>query len=496
MSSEVLDRQTDRKTDIPSSLEHLATWQAYKAATRSHWERWPQFLAAGYSIVLSQSVENGLAGKMGAFRKSLWTAARFLKYSGRPRLSLPPCDALLFHASDKPSAQPATDLLAERLTRKGFRCAVVSPSAIRVSVAGEDGDGSDGLAHDQWTRSGLGRLRALALLIGSVRATVVLLALLWRRDRQVTSFVLDHLFEVWRLLLASSSLTYAVDRLVNRLSPRLLIVNENRVPLASELLLSPASKGAHKVFFCNELPLVTQEPFLADEVWVWNQTVADSFRRVATDGTAPTFSVVGNAESDLAVAVPLDGEGASEVRRQAERRPVLLFLSQYLSRNRLNLEDLTKEAVEWLYHAARERPDWYFVFKTRPSHHQVTAPWLERFSELENAAISRDEATFAEFLGWDNLAAVASFRSTGLYVAASLGKPALRFLVSSAQPPIPVIDEIATAVHSPGELVDVIAGLDVRGGGSSMAEDKRFPYRGATLNRMESLSLERLGGGQ
>lgn len=328
--------------------------------------------------------------------------------------------------------------------------------------------------------------------------TFILYVLVWHRDRQLLGKVLGNPLNVWYELLSSALRLKSATLLLHQLRPKLIITNGEHLRIASELLLSEAADNAHKIWFFNENPLPGLVPTLSDEVWVWNKSIVDAFEEIKPPNTSIKYEIIGKPEIDFALQTPQHRMSEEDtLREQAQGRRTLLFLSGYVDSKAHQLEELTRESLRWVAGAARLCPDWCFVFKARPGMQGLQVPGIELFADLPNCIIPESDISLRRFLSWDNLLVIAANSSTGLLVAAGVGKMALRLWASSLSEPLPVTDPASIPIHSLDALAETLLNFDAAFSQYQRSledrEEALFPYRGRSVQRMENLCLQRLG---
>lgn len=505
----------------------MERWTDHRGAIGGLWTRFPELLAAGLPIILKEPSERGLGRKVAALPAVVRESIAFLRQASPAANRLPRCDAVLYYSSAKPSFQPPTEALGARLVARGFKCAVIqgtesmdvwkkdpaAPHGIRVSRIDD---------YSPRTRRAEGRVHAVRLLAGSFVLAGLLLALSLVRSRRMLRVFGENPLGCWRELLMSSVRLGLCRKLQREMNPRFLMVNNERVPMGAELVLTGRSRDLHTVLFNSELPFVVLpvasngsnrrsdsrvggvlvdsaalQPIISKEVWVWNATVADAMKLAGAGGQSPRFSLTGSGEVSLAV----DRSGKtidtpSPLLGRVREKFVFVFLVDYSPSLLRKTDGLAAVAHGWVAEAAARMPNWHFVVKTRNYHHQVTLPGEDRMRGLANLTISRGDISYEDFLAWDRVAAVGGYSSTGLYVAAGAGKISCRFLALENQARIPVLDEVTVPIRSSDDLVQVLSRVREPSGhgGGSIPDDRYFPCRGATLDRMEALALESLTG--
>jgi len=412
---------------------------------------------------------------------------------------------LFFHSSDKESLQPTIDRLAQRLASKGVRCAVAWSSR-RLRLWEPDPSAREGYRMTPiegfQTRMGYPTSRGEGwwLVAGALIASVVLLTLLRRRVPEAGDALARDPERVWMGLTTSALRRRAWERVLRMMRPKVIVSNGAHAAVAAELLLARSARSAHRVTLYNELPFPLHAvPSLADEMWVWNQTVADSVSSLLKDGDRPRFTVTGSCEVGVAMSWhEAPSMAARALRDAAAGRPVLVYLSSYSGAKGGSSVEAEQTASRWLAEAARGHPEWYIVVKTRPFRHREDLPGQELLRGLDNVVFSRGDVSYREFLTWDDVLVVGSYYSVGLYVAAGLGKRAVRFHLFKETIRFSLLDQVCVNVSSADELVDQLRGtaesLDRKDETLESCGNDSFPFRRSALDQMERRCLAALMG--
>ncbi len=483
------------KPALPDGFQCVDVVASYTSAIDSWRKHFPALFAARFAIALAP--KKGLKPKL---RAALKIAKWWLEVCIRGRaedVPLPACDVVLYYSSRKPSFQPAIDMLAERLSRRGIWCAVLCPSRMEIWSA-SSGSGSPNIqpvpAYKQLFQHGSSRLIGLKSLCQSFWIACVLFTIILLKRPGLLTSVFANPFGVWCDLLGSLLRFRAAQNLLRGLRPKMIVTSGEHVPFAAELLLCDEGTKTYRACFFNEHPTAAMLPILSNEVWVWNDLVSEVLRGISSMPSNASFSVVGNAQVDFALQHD-EGDEARWQQLQGHGRfeHVVLFLSEYDGSEAVDTSRLMAESLHWLAHAARECSGWCFIYKARPFHFDKDVPGQDFFRRIPNFVLPDCELSLTDYLSWSKVRAVAACGSTGLFVAAGAGKVALRLLPSSTSVPLPVIDDVSFAVHSAEELVQALRRIELGNlTKPSRYLDRAFPYRGCTLDRMESLCLERL----
>ncbi|MGE0392425.1 MAG: hypothetical protein AB7P67_02535 [Vicinamibacterales bacterium] len=469
---------------------HVQAVQRLKDLTQPLWDAYPEYLAAGLEIAMTSPA---VAGEAGTWIRAL---RRYVNEAESPSVDLPSVDVVIFCSNFKPSYWPALGQLADNLADAGYAVALILRTTIEIRTRGAKGR----TVVQAVSKAPYGRLRTLAFSEGQGRKNV------WRGIRAAARLFVRGLLRdpaVARLVARNpaaivSHLTMSAHRfdvarlLLDRLQPRLLVVNIERTPLGAELVQSPARRGALRVQICNEPPRHIIVPFLSEEVWVWNQLAADLVEAVAPRSRTV---VIGSNEVDVALQPPdPPGDAERALRDAAAGRPTLLLLSEYFPDAIFDAHErpLIIEELRWLAEAARAHPGWFFIY--RPRNERTAPPGWAQVEHLPNVTTSSPEIGYRQFLAWDNLLAVGAVGSSGLFAAAGTGKTAIRLKVTDNRYCWPVIEQVSVTVHSPAELVNAIGRIDTTRSTREVAPElaSSFPFRGCTLQRMTDLCLDRL----
>ena len=487
------------------------TWETYLDVTQPLWKNHPEILAAGWRLVYPYRPSSSPKQTVKSIIRTLREIARYVIRTDSRPLGLARCDALFYYTSPKkPGSIGPIEKLVARLTRRGYVCAVLSSK--KMTIRKQVDPCSDEISiipvtdYEHRMKVGFDRHLSLRRLCRALVATMSLYLQIIKRRATGLIRYLPHPIDVfYQLLMSVHRFDYA-HRLLQETTPRLMITMIERKPMISELVLCNDARNLHKVLYHYDLAISLFGPIHSNEIWAWNSTAAREIlaKEVSPfipDSRKPTFNIVGNAEIEDALEEASDDHTKTEkgLQNRIGNRPVLLYLSQYGPFGS-GFARSPAEAIRWIGYAVRKCPEWHFIIKTRPLHHDKTDPRAEKLLGYDNVTISRGETTFKQFLRWKNKMVVCGIWSIGLYVAAGASKIVLRFLVPSHQVSYSVMDEVTIPVRSQEALVHILRDLHKNGGeydsGTALGhvEDLRFPYRGRTIDRMESLCLECLEG--
>lgn len=494
----------DDLLDVPDGSQvETESWPDYRDATLRFWKWFPEFSVAGYRVILAEPIFPKVHLLIVHLYYALRKAASFVRPSGQIELANVKCDVLLFFHGDKPSVRPPVEYVATRLAERGKTALVIAGDKraelrrpVQVQEQQITGDEVPGYALS--VQNGGSFTNSLYLIGRSLLATFILLIVLVTH-RKTARMALVSPFSIWIHMLISARRVQIARQILDSTDPDILLTTNERAPMAAALLASRKSSDSHRILLFSELFTQGLHPILSDEVLVWNRTVERTLRVQDPALAKIPFSVVGNPELAFALSnSPQPNSDAAELRETIGHRPVFLFLVDYDTSNVRNSEVLAGEAHRLVGDAARQLPDWFFILKTRPNHHDIELPGQSEISGIENLVISRGEIELNEFLWWESLRVVAGYSSTGLIVAAGFGKEICRFVLSLRQIDIPLIDDIGTRIHSSDQLVEHLrnAGNEMPDTSSTVSGDEdaegHFPYREFTLDRILEVIFEDL----
>jgi len=499
--------------ELAELVKSVRRSETFIQATRPWWGKIPTFFTAKNYFLFSD--RRFAAG----WRVLLAWFLRAVVLSCRLPAEVPACDVLLSYTGNKPSSKPAMEALSLRLAGRGYRCALITKGGrARLISGGEDATesrrgGEDAAesrrSNEDGIRStplpmfrqlfvrGVGRMSSLRIFFTSLRDTIFLYRLLGK-NRPLRQDVFQRPWNVWIGLLESAQRFEVVNWLLCRMRPRLIITTLAQSKIAAELHAAKEAKATYKVWFCNEPASHNSFPAFADEMWVWNQTVIDDFQPFIPADYPIRQEISGRAEIDFAMQTleVLSGEEAT-FKQLTQGKRALLLLSEYVpGSSRIDAAPYTRQHVEWLAEVSRRCPDWWFIFKPRHGVGAGDEPGMELIRDLPNWIIPKTAIDFRHFLSWENLAAVAAGGSSGLFVAAGVGKMAIRLMTPSQPYSYPQMEAVSIGVLSPEELTETLRNFDqAYAAYKQQIEpqlDVHFPYRGHVLDRMESLCLQHL----
>ena len=262
--------------------------------------------------------------------KAILRTFNLLILSLRPSISeYPKCDVVLFNSSNKPSFGPAITNLAERLAKKGFRCAVLSYE--KINLMGPEGFRSN------YPLTGFYRSNNFITALSSIaRGTYVLLKVLLQTASNplIFSHIVKRIIPTWQQLIFSYNRSKEASAFLKRSSPQLIITHIEKIPIAHELVMAATRQSIPTVLFLCEHPDVLTQPICSQEVWAWNKTIASSIIKeiVQFEGKQnKKIFVVGHHESDyimskdkislLDLGLPIN---------QPTGQKIFIFISEYV----------------------------------------------------------------------------------------------------------------------------------------------------------------------
>lgn len=456
--------------------ELMDAWRTYKETVGARASRFPELLAVGYfsmvfgfDIPETPAAAEGRSARRGLLR-SLWARLR----PKRPPEGLPGVDVLLFASSNKPNFGPPMDRLGELLTRRGISWGMLRQDRLRFPDVGGSGKASGAAAADV-LGSSYGWAQSVWAVIRATCAMTVVFASCRRSDFRGLH---RNPLAVW-VRMVESSLRFGSARFLYRhLRPKVVIVNNERVPGGAELVMTPAG-DCRKILFYNEHPDEAVHPVFSDEIFVWNDAVKDALAGIC--GPRVALHSVGNAQIDFTLGSNEEGAGVEAALAEAVgERKVFIYLSNYLRSLPSGLSrSPTEEAVRWMAEAARELDDWAFVYKSRHGDKRQDIPGIEYVEGIDNFHLSV-RTDYYDLLRWKKVRSVGALRSTGLFVAAGVGKKALRFDVSDGDFQNPAVTRVSRSVRSSRDLVRALSEPEE----APVAESADFPHRGRTAEAM------------
>lgn len=486
-----------KKPDIPAGHEFLDPVIEYTEAVLPLMRIFPVVytsrIKAIWTVMASKhAISDSLKILSFMVKHSIYTFIRHKK----PTITLPECDVALVISSNKPGWQPAIDELSYRLKERGYTCAVIKGNTI--SIVGDvalnhEMEKSVELFSDI-TEYGGHRGENLYLLMKSNFIYLIMVIFILIRNYRLLNILLKNPIVFVEQLFNSQKRNKLADAVLKCIRPKLIVTNGDHAQYSAEFAISKYAQSAHKVWLYNEVGNIGYLPIVSDELWVCNETQAEFMRQNIKDKNK-RIEVVGKLEIDFAMkADRAMTDEETRLNDAIKSNKALLFLSQYVSGMPIDVEPVTREVIRWLVEAAKALPDWYVIFKARPLHTNDVTPGLENTKDLSNFVAPVHDISFNRYLNWDNVKAVAAISSIGLYVAAGMGKHALKLNVSTSQLKESVIDDVAVGIDSPEELIQTLS--DIGNGKMKMNvqldNDPRYPFRGHSMDRIEKLCVERL----
>jgi len=234
------------------------------------------------------------------------------------------------------------------------------------------------------------------------------------------------------------------------------------------------------MLFQHGIPAAYDRPLLSDRVLVWNERAIRWYKMFAPAGSRPTFEIVGNPELDEIRTRTPSGPGACQV----------VFLSQCDTADEWWADDSASESILWLLHVARACPEIVFQVKRR-RFNDLLPHYLSNESRPVNVELVPPQVTLTEMLARPEVGGAIAYSSSGLLVAAGMGKLAIRLCVAHQGSTVPLVDEIAHLAHSPEELARLLRLWLNRG--PFPVSDTIFPHLGNSAARMIEICESALG---
>lgn len=484
-----------QKENLLSGYEMNERMYAYTRAIFPLIKIWPTLGAtrAGATFASRLGFKDSVKALVGMIKDVGYT---FIKHR-KIIMDLPKCDVLIAYTSKKPSWSQALEDIAIRLAGRGFTCATLHEKEIMITTIDGSGKTKQQSAGniEQLLRYSVRRSDNLISFAASFFWVVALPIFLLVRNTALCKRMFARPVSLLQVFYNSRKRSVAMDEMLGKIKPKLIITNGDHAAFSSEIALSRKTENANKIWFFNESAHSGFLPIATDEMWVWNEPVAKYFIKSLLSQPKTKVTVVGRAEIDFALGSDKkEGEEEQALRKKMAHGNILLFLSQYSEKFPFDLGAITKEAIRWLVEAAQAHSDWWFIFKSRPIRIDHGAPGLKDALTLDNFVFPHQQIPFENFLAWENVRAVAALYSTGLHTAAGTGRVALRFSVSKKFTPDPAIDGVSTIINSPEHLIKAIS--DIENGAiepnAPGVDDLNFPYHGRVMDRLENLSIDNL----
>lgn len=413
--------------------------------------------------------------------KEMW---RILKDGNTKLDNLPygKCDVLIYCSSNKPNVYPALFQLAKCLSSAGvstlywgpkrfdwFNSLQTSTSSLRPTLHRD---------YNIWRKAAFFDLPASLWHTGwvylkTVRANTVLAKRLRSNPRRLLA----------EIVLARHA-EHTIGRWLKHLKPSLIITNGEQTPVGVGLTAAAKIAAIRTVWFFNEWPTAQQLPVLSDELWVWNDIVAQSMKTLQpAEFSRPQIEVIGLAQLDC-----MEEQAECGVVKPVAlpRERYLLYLSEHIPVYAHNNHHATERSLAWLADTARRTPQWNFLIKLRPYHTDAPLPGESHLEGLDNITILRDNVSIAELLATKSIRAFAALSSSGLLLAAATGRQAFRLAVTGEPYPIEPLDNAVQRINSADALCDALAMP------TPEINNSVVPYRGQVLKRMCSLCMQRI----
>jgi len=279
-----------------------------------------------------------------------------------------------------------------------------------------------------------------------------------------------------------------------RAETKVLVVTQSSI-LPCVSFLAAADERVHKVGLMHGFADPHEMPVRVDEFWVWNQTVARLQKELCfAYGADPTILTLGSAELENAKAFsppipPLD------LPRSGLN---VLFLSQAVPIGPFGREG--RRAFDWIVSASARLPEVNFLIKCRPNgDRDLMSGYLRDLPSgpPKNLVLLPPDTSFHALLDDSRIPIVTSVSSTGLYVAAGLGKVTLQLDVDPEGVHHEVLEEVYTPVGSPDEFIAFVDEYSKhpeharKRAEATAADPRRFPCSGQTyalmVKRVEEL---------
>ena len=420
--------------------------------------------------------------------KKLWEGLKQVWTSGTAgmnfRLPVDACDVLMYCSSDKPSVQPAMDWLARRLGQAGMPTVHWGSTTITCYLQGRP----DHTLPAKGIRKALGfalRQRAICDIPRSLWFSLSTFATALAGFRPFAKRFTISPRRLFSEIATNRHMTRVLREFLATLKPKLILTNGEQTPVGCALTAAARKEGIRVVWFFNEWPTSQMMPVLSDEIWVWNNAVADTLKAIHPVGfPAPNVQIIGMAQLDCMQ------EQASQGDVVAARLPgprCLVFLSEYIPAYAHHNRLATELALRWLAEAASLAEDWHFVIKPRSYHDTTPLPGEQYLQGHKNIMVMRDGVSMAALVAAPEVEAIAALSSSGLLLGAATGRKAFRLLVSENPYPIPSLDRVVQAISSPEMLVRAL------GKSARVFSAEAFPNRGKVLATMEALVRQRVG---
>jgi hypothetical protein len=471
---------------LSDGLHLLNIFKKYSKSTAKLQKRFPEVYGSAMNCVLSDTT----------LRANIKIVVRFIKFflasSKRGGEKYPKCDVVLFNSSNKTSFGPAIMGLSQRLVNQGYLCTVLSYDSITLFKPGGSSS-SYPLTAFYRSSSFMGAVYiALREILVLMRIFIAL-----KGDKIALPHILIRILPWWFELIGSYSRSIAASDFLKSSGARLVITHIEKIPVANELVMAANKLDIATILFLCEHPDILTQPVLSREVWVWNKTIAHSLSKEIIDFSGfsdKKIDVVGHYESDYILGMSrLSSEDLFFSSNLTPEKKIFVFISEYVENKTWKRGPITRICVEWLRIAAKNYPDWLFVFKSRPYQSNKFVPGFDYLDSAPpaNLILYQGKMGLSDFLASERVTAAGALGSLGLFAAALSGIPSFRFVVSEPNMPMAFLDEFTVTLKNSSELVNALKEIEIH---QSELNVKLLdiPYRGNSLRRMEALALEHL----
>jgi hypothetical protein len=403
--------------------------------------------------------------------------------------SYPRCDAIFFNSSNKLSFGPALNELANRLSKRGWICGVLSYDSITI-LNSTDISPKAPIPNFYRAKNVLNAIYAL------LRGLYVLVRILFscRNSDEVYAHVTKRFLAAWLELAYSYLRSKEARNFLCATELKLFITHNEKIPISNEIVMCCHRNKIQSIYYFCEHPDAMVMPVYSKEVWVWSSEIKNSLMSELKSGNMnlpQSIRLVGHHESDLIIermksSVDLD------LPNHLRQEKIFIFISEYVKNKTWQRGPPTKICVEWLSMVANALPGWLFVFKGRPYQSIVDVPGFNSPKDLpSNLILYQGALSLGDLLSSRRIAAAGALGSLGLFAAARSGIPSFRFKVTEVNMPMQFLDELAVTVNNPKELVSLLKKIDI---GSEKSNSKllNLPYRGKSLDQMETLAWKHL----
>ncbi len=459
-----------KKRNLPDGFQVMGRLFSYVRALDGIWQRRPATVVIRFPLFLHSPDVSTLIKQLVAWVQSGVYAKGFP--------SIPKSDVIIFLSSKKPNIWPAGDRLVDQLVDEGNACLLLSPDGMEYLWK----DGKK-ISRKKLTDVSVwsGEPQARSQILPACIHTVTDAVMICTRTIKNPLSIVRHLvyFHVQRSL---------AEYIVSQSSPHLVITNGDHIPMGAALTLAANARGIHTIWWFNEHPTTGMLPYFSKEIWIWNEAVKKSLEAMTNQNSTPVFTIIGNSEIDSVLQVS-EKKWLNDLKLSIPpNAPVCLFLSEYDANPVLDIGPITEESLLWIDEAAKQLPHWYFVIGSRPVHEAKKLPGSEIIEKNKNIIFSNTIPTH-QLLRTDQVKAVAACGTQGLFVAAGLGKPAIRLLVSTVSMPFPVIDEVAIPANSPDEFITRLKTIEQQ---KKFNDENRFSHQSKVIEGMNRLINEKL----